>query len=118
MFSESHLIAYGPERVHGVDGDNNLIIACISNYHCTVMVDYAWFRDGLSVKTGRKASFIVAHEPGSYHCVVKVNGNEEISETVKVVNVAGPTLKSRKQPQCNLEKESSGNLTLSNLKNK
>ena len=114
MFLESHLIAYGPDRVHGVDGDNNLIIGCISNHHCTMMVDYTWFRDGLSVKTGRKASLIVAYEPGSYHCVVKVNCKEEISETVKVINVLDPTLKSTKQPHCNLEKQSSGNIDFSN----
>ncbi|CAB4020130.1 cyclin-dependent kinase 1-like, partial [Paramuricea clavata] len=84
------LIAYGPDLIIGVDGDNNLIIGCISNHHCTMVVDYAWFRDGVPIKEGRKASFIIVQEKGSFQCIVKVNDSTETSTAVKIVEVADP----------------------------
>ena len=86
------MIAYGPDNINGIDADDNLIIGCISNYHCTMVVEYAWFR--APIKEGRKASFIVVQEQGSYQCIVKVNDNTETSIAVNVVEVVNPVVDS------------------------
>jgi hypothetical protein len=55
-----------------------------------MVVDYAWFRDGLPIKEGRKASFISVQEKGSFQCIVTVNDSTETSTAVKIVEVVDP----------------------------
>jgi hypothetical protein len=74
------LIAHGPDKAIGIDEDNCLVLAFFSFYHCTMEVEYAWYRDGVPLKQGRKSCLLFVNEPGQYHCVVKVNDNIKQSE--------------------------------------
>ncbi len=51
------LIAHGPDKAIGIDEDNGLVLACFSFYHCTMEIEYAWYRDGVPLKQGRRCTF-------------------------------------------------------------
>ena len=79
------LIVHGPDAAVGIDSDNFLVLACFSLYHCTLEVEYAWYKDGELLKQGRKSCILFVTEPGSYHCTVKVNDHEERSAVLNIL---------------------------------
>jgi hypothetical protein len=54
-------------------------------------VEYAWYRDGVPLKQGRKSCLLFVNEPGQYHCVVKVNDNIKQSEGL-IIEVEMPSV--------------------------
>ena len=75
----------------GKDGDDCLIIACLSAYHCSMTVEYSWLFNGTQFKQGRKSCIVYVTEPGVYQCSVKVNDNEETTHPICIITETNET---------------------------
>ena len=80
-------IAHGPETLVGFDEDNCLLLGCVANLHCSMVVDYSWFLDGNPLREERKTNVLYVHQPGKYQCVVKVNDHVQKSAEISVIEV-------------------------------
>ena len=79
------MIAYGPQEIIGKDGDNCLIIACLSTHHCSMIAEYSWLLNGTPIKKGRKSCILYVTQPGVYQCTVKVNENTETTKPINII---------------------------------
>ena len=80
------LIVHHPTEIWGYD-DNRLILGVVTKFFDNPDVQYIWYKNGNIVKEGSNLCCIHINEDGVYKVQVKVNGKEQMSKQIKVVQL-------------------------------
>ena len=80
------IIAHHPTEIWGYD-DNRLILGVVTKFFDNPDVQYIWYNNGNIVKEGSNLCCIHINEDGIYKVQVKVEGKEQMSNQIKVVQL-------------------------------
>ena len=80
------LIVHHPTEIWGYD-DNRLILGVVTKFFDNPDVLYIWYKNGNILKEGSNLCCIHINEDGVYNVQVKVNGKEQMSKQIKVVQL-------------------------------